>query len=248
MKPYIFLLCMALGFGLYAQEKQDSTFKLPSKRYLRHRITMVFDENMKVLDSTTKVDSVYMTEDGKIKVRLSGGQKFTVGPFEMEEHKPEFHSIYSGLYFGSGTWITPQRKFNLTGKEKPLTVDAARSFAFSFNVFEFGFLPKKSQVNLISGLGLNFERYQFNNPFVSLDLQNGQMQTVVDSAQSFRRNSMSNTCLEVPMLLRFSTHPVKDYKKAVHFAVGLTGQWRIATRQRLEYENKGIDFILLFLS
>lgn len=230
-----------IGMVAMAQELKDSS-QSPLKRYIRHRITMIYDENMMVMDSTCKVDSVYMTEDGKLMFKFSNGKKFSLGSFENGPKIPKHYpNIYSGLYFGVNSFMNPDMNFKLEGRAKEISVNTGRSFVFSMNPFEQALFAARRQVNMITGLGLMVEKYQFENTYIYLATSNGVMQVQYDSLRGQSRNYFTNTSLEIPLLLRVATRKVKNAREAFQVAIGVSGQWRFRTRQTLEYQRQGVE-------
>lgn len=82
-------------------------------------------------------------------------------------------------------------------------------------------------MGLVTGLGISFNRYHFNNRYAVLTPFTDSLQ-IDESGEFSRKHFLSATFLNVPLLLEFNTH--KSPHKSFQFAAGIIGGYRIGSR------------------
>jgi len=118
-----------------------------------------------------------------------------------------------------------------------------KSISFAINLFEHDFHLYQNYLNLVTGLGFEFDHYALQNK-VSLRYDSTYTTAKTDPSLSFKKNNLNESLLTVPLLLEFnsSTNPEKDF----HIAVGVIGAWKIGAKTRQEYtDSDGKDVKLV---
>ncbi|MBL7935230.1 MAG: outer membrane beta-barrel protein, partial [Bacteroidia bacterium] len=93
-------------------------------------------------------------------------------------------------------------------------------------------------VNLVVGLGFEWNQYEFSNK-TRLNPDSSYTHGVIDSTNTFsyQKNRLKSTFINVPVLLEFNTH--KNPKKAFHIAFGVIGGYKLGSRTRQIVEQNG---------
>lgn len=118
-----------------------------------------------------------------------------------------------------------------------MELDYAKSISWDLNLIEKDFMLVKQHVELVTGLGLHFASYAFDNKHATLLDTDPLLTTSLDSSISFTKNKLRATYLTAPLMLGFSTS--KDEDKAFRFAAGGQVSWRIASKLKQQYTLQG---------
>ena len=95
-------------------------------------------------------------------------------------------------------------------------------------------------MNLITGLGLEFDHYSFKNS-ITLDPHSDIINATFDSTISYHKNKLNVTYIDVPLLLMFNTnsdHPSKGF----HIGGGVIGGYKIHSVTKQEYNLDGYEY------
>jgi hypothetical protein len=113
-----------------------------------------------------------------------------------------------------------------------LQLDYSKSLSFSVNVIEHDFHLYQNYVNLVTGLGFEFNHYALQNN-VTLRYDTSYTAARTEPGTKFKKNNLNESLLTVPLMLDFntSTNPERNF----HIAVGVIGAWKIGSRTRQEY-------------
>jgi len=132
----------------------------------------------------------------------------------------DFH-YWEGLDVGVSGWLTPSRSTALPEAWNMLSIDYARSRHIAWNVFQHNFHLYKNHVNLVSGLGLEWNMYAFQNN-ITLNPEGSQLGYSIDSID-YRKNRLRTTWITAPLMLEFNTG--KDEEKSFHIGAGVKGAY-----------------------
>lgn len=117
-----------------------------------------------------------------------------------------------------------------------MELDYPKSYQFGLNLFEKDFHIYKNYVNIIMGLGFDFNHYALRNN-VTLNGSTDFLAVSIDSIE-YKKNTINVSYLKVPLLLEFNTSSNPD--KNFHIAVGGEFAYRIhsVAKQKWETDDK----------
>jgi hypothetical protein len=115
-------------------------------------------------------------------------------------------------YFNSKNAITTPEGYSF------LELDYARSHSFSWNMAQYNLHLYHNYINLVTGIGLEWNSYAFRQN-ISLST-NSNVVTGAEEPLEFSKNKLRTTFLNAPVMLEFNTN--KNPEKSVHIAVGAT--------------------------
>lgn len=154
----------------------------------------------------------------------------------------EFHN-WAGFGMGVNGWLS-NGSFTMPKNQDYMSLDYGKSLNFQLNPFEKDIHIYKNYVNLVIGLGFEWNQYEFSNK-TRLNADSNYTYGVIDStnAFSYKKNRFKTTFVNVPILLEFNTN--KNPKKAFHLAVGVIGGYKLGsrTRQVLEQNSNNIKIV-----
>lgn len=153
------------------------------------------------------------------------------------DNDDDFHH-WGGFGMGVNGWLSNGGPTMPKGQEY-MALNYGKSLNFQLNL-EKDIHLYKNYVNLVLGLGFEWNQYEFSNK-TRLNPDSGYTYGVIDSSNiyNYKKNRLKTTFVNVPVLLEFNTS--KDPKKAFHVAVGAIGGYKLGSRTRQILELKGND-------
>lgn len=197
-----------------------------------------------LLPDTTKAQS---TET--IVIPMSGGKmeiKFTSFPDtgktkedadDPKPHKPSPREFWSGFDFGFNGYMTPGHQTTMAAGFENYNVNQGKSLYMGFNFFEKSIPIYKTNVVLLTGLGLDYNNYKFSNnvsPFGDVDSSGQGIQ------RDYIQNRLKTFYATVPFMLGFDFS--KPDKNGLHLAMGVIGGVRVGSYTKEKY-SEGSDVI-----
>ena len=153
-------------------------------------------------------------------------------------HNYNFHH-WAGFGMGVNGWLS-NGSFALPKGQEYMRLNYGKSLNFQLNPFERDIHIYKNYINLVVGLGFEWNQYEFSNK-TKLNPDSSYTFGIVDSTNTFsyKKNRLKSTFINVPVLLEFNTN--KDPKKAFHIAFGVVGGYKLGSRTRQIIHKNGED-------
>lgn len=154
----------------------------------------------------------------------------------------EFHN-WAGFGMGVNGWLS-NGGFTMPKNQDYMSLNYGKSLNFQLNPFEKDIHIYKNYVNLVIGLGFEWNQYEFSNK-TRLNPDSNYTYGTIDStnAFSYKKNRFKTTFVNVPVLLEFNTN--KNPKKAFHIAVGVIGGYKLGSRTRQVLEQNANDIKII---
>lgn len=145
---------------------------------------------------------------------------------------------WNGFFMGVTGFTDLNQNFYIDKPYNYMELDYSRSFNWQINLFQHNIHLYKNYINLATGLGFDFNRYQFENK-VKLNADSSFTWGNVDSSGTFsyKKNRLTTYFVTVPVLLDFNTS--SNPKKAFHFCFGVVGKYLLGARTRQEIQKTG---------
>ena len=150
----------------------------------------------------------------------------------VQHHKPK---VWAGLDLGVNGYLNSNNKFDLPANYKYLDLDYGRSRTFSINFAEKDFTLYKEYIQLVTGLGIEWNNYRFSNNtriFNDSDKITGYIDTI-----RYSNSKLRVTYLNLPILLNFNSS--SESSNAFHFAAGIIFGYNIGSMTKVIFENNG---------
>jgi hypothetical protein len=146
--------------------------------------------------------------------------------------------FWEGLDIGVNGYMTPQNSLTVNSSYRFLELDYSRSRSIAWNMGQYNFHIVKNYVQVVTGIGLEWNSYAFRNNW-TLDTDSP-MVTATEDNVDYTKNKLKTTWVNVPLLLEFNTSKNED--KSFHIAVGVTGGYNIfRNRLKQEFSVDGTD-------
>ncbi len=140
--------------------------------------------------------------------------------------------FWEGLDIGVNGYLNVKNSIATPETFPFLELDYARSRSFSWNVSQYNFHIVKNYVNLVTGIGFEWNSYALKQN-VSL-VPNSSSITGVNETIDFTKNKLKSTWIKAPLMIEFNTS--KDEDKSFHVGVGAEFAYNIfQNRLKQEY-------------
>lgn len=193
------------------------------------------------------VDTARINIFGKKKLIIIGDDKEydTDSDTTNREHKEKIknkHEIYwAGFGLGVNGYMNKDYTTNMTSANKYLELNYAKSMSVSLNFLEKNFSLVQNHINLVTGLGLEYNNYRFDNDY-TLWSDSSKIGATLDPAKSFSKNKLVVMYLQAPLLLQFDTRPLnKKGNKTLHMSLGAVGSWRVGSHLKQTLDSRKLD-------
>lgn len=159
---------------------------------------------------------------------------------QARERNQQFRH-WNGLFFGVAGYTGPSQNFSINKPYNYMELDYSRSFNWQLNLWQQNIHLYKNYVNLVTGLGFDFNLYQFENK-VKLNADSSFTWGNVDSTNTFsyKKNRLNTHYIQTPLLLDFNTS--SNPKKSFHICVGVVGKYLLGARTKQIVVRNGDNF------
>lgn len=172
-----------------------------------------------------KKDVTVIDHDGGTDVHWGKGK-------HRKDNPDKFNGHWEGIEFGFNGFDKPDYSM-YPGNEDFMSLNQGKSMEFDLNFYELNISLAKSYVGLVSGMGLSFNNYRFENPYT---IEKGQNMTlpVQLNPDNLSKTKLALTYLNVPLLLEFQI-PVNQNEGRLFINAGLVGGVKIGSHTKVKY-------------
>lgn len=149
---------------------------------------------------------------------------------KVRERNEQFRH-WNGFFMGVTGFTDNKQSFYINKPYNYMELDYTRSFNWQINLWQQNIHLVKNYLNLCTGLGFDFNRYQFANK-VKLNSDSSFTWGNVDSTGTFsyKKNRLTTYYVTVPLLLDINTS--SNPKKAFHLSLGVVGKYLLGARTK----------------
>ena len=145
---------------------------------------------------------------------------------------------WSGFDIGVNGYLNSSNGLDMPIGFNYLELNYHKSISFSWNFLERDIHLYKNYINLVTGLGIEFNGYDFkNNITLKRNINVTAFSPSYDSLINYDKNQLNTTYINLPLILEFNTN--KDPKKTAHIAVGIILGYNITTNITQVYKQNG---------
>jgi len=125
--------------------------------------------------------------------------------FSKNKRSNSFHSHWSGFYIGVSGYLTPSGRIDPPVHDNFMSLDLIKSTNTQLNMFEEN-LKFSKYAGLVSGLGIDWRNYRFENANVVLQNNNNYFDGTLMNDANYKKSKLLVTYLTVPLLLELQTN------------------------------------------
>jgi hypothetical protein len=149
------------------------------------------------------------------------------------------YHYWAGLDIGVNGYMNKTYAIETPSGYDFLELDYARSRSFAWNIAQFNVPLYKNHIQLVTGIGLEWNSYSLRRN-VTLDANSNTVSATAENFD-FSKNKLKSTWLNAPLLIEFNTNN-KDDARSFHFAGGVTLGYNVfRNRLKQEYNLDGQD-------
>ena len=143
---------------------------------------------------------------------------------------------WAGYEYAVNGYLDFNNSLNTAPGAKFLELNYSKSYKFGLNLFEKDVHIYKNYVNLVMGIGFDFNHYAFKNNY-TMKYDSSNYIVGVKDTMNFKKNNLNLSYLKVPLMLEFNTS--KKAKNNFHVAVGVEMEYLIhsVTKQKFDADD-----------
>lgn len=218
-----------IGDGSLTFEESQDTTKI---RLGKKGVTIIEDE------SGTRIEWSDLQDEEEMKD--TADSEDTEGEMDDDERSKtgKFKPHWSGLEVGINNYVNSDFKMELTPENSFMDLNTGRSWNFNLNFLEYGLGLGTDKVGIVTGLGLEWNNYHFEDGNVIYENEDGIIERydVPDLNSSIQRAKLQTTYLTAPLLMEFQ---IPAGKKRVHISGGVIGGVKIGSKTKVVYTVSG---------
>jgi hypothetical protein len=173
-----------------------------------------------------KKDVKVIDHDGGTEIIWGNGRS------KFRKDKPNrFNGHWEGIDLGFNSFA----KTDYSGYDNVefMSLNQGKSLEFDLNFYELNIGLSKTYVGLVSGMGLSFNDYRFDNPFT---LEKGTTSVIARPVdyENLSKTKLSVSYLKVPLLLEFQI-PVNNNEGRLYINGGIIGGVKIGSHTKVKH-------------
>jgi len=162
------------------------------------------------------------------------GMKIICGKNKNKKDKSgKFNGHFEGIEFGFNAFDKPDYSmYNAVDKDF-MSLNQGKSMEIDLNFYELNIGLIKNYVGLVSGMGLSFNNYRFENPY-TLKKAGDMTEPVFLTYDNLSKTKLAVTYLNVPLLLEFQI-PVNQNEGRLYINAGIVGGVKIGSHTKVKH-------------
>lgn len=157
--------------------------------------------------------------------------------FKKGEKKAKFNGHWAGFDIGINGYLTSGGKLSVPNEYSFLDLRYEKAINVQVNVFEQNFALAGNKFGLVTGLGLEWNNYRFDND-VKLDISKDKIAHIPLDGIKSTKSKLTVLHLNVPLFFEYQTNS-KNNINSFHISAGVVGGVKIGSHSKNVYENGG---------
>ncbi len=239
------IILLFLTMGLFSLTNgQDST----QVRVMKKNVVTVLEDSTGTKVKVGENNGVFITTDDRgdtTRIRI-GRRVFDVieadhGTEINVSRKPKErncdHNRLNGQWAGIGLGFNMFREtdFSDYNGNEFFDLNYGKSLTVDLNFAEMTFRNDRNTFGLVTGMGLSFMDFRFDQPVtIEKDLVSGRIMPVYLNSDGLKKSKLSVSYLTVPLMLEVAT-PLKFNAKRLTISAGVIGGLNIGSHTKIKY-------------
>jgi hypothetical protein len=223
--PFIFLV---VSFCAYAQNdtlnnKKDTTRIVLGKK------------EIKIVDTDQGTDIKVREKEHKNDEDTNQCQHNYNWPHH-HHHGNGFSGHWSGIDVGLNNYLNKNNSMSVSGDDEFMSLNTDRSFNFDLNFFQHSIGLIGKNFGLVTGLGLEFNNYFFdNNNSIMKDAQ-GVIESKPYDSVHLEKSKLAVTYLAVPLIFEWQFPDNVNRSDRLRIAIGIIGGLKLESHTKIVYK------------
>ena len=193
----------------------------PAREVVKSKIKIVDGDTTRIKFFGSEIEVI--EEDGSREFTFDGRSDRERDDRRRDRRRRRFKGHYWGVDLGLNNYVSPDGELSLPDEYDYLSLNTGKSFEASVNVLQQN-IGLGSNVGFLTGLGLTYNNYRFDNPNIPVLDDNGNLSSVAIT-DPLEKNKLTTLYLTAPVLfeLQFS----RRRKEAFYISAGAIGGYRL---------------------
>ncbi len=179
----------------------------------------------------------------RVRVGGSGIQVDEKGNVNVKrEKKHRFDGHWAGFDLGVNGYLNPDFEMELPKDFAYLDLVMQKSINVHLNFFEQNFNLIRNKFGLVTGLGLEYTNYRFNDDVLLTRGEDGiarlEVNEELNDRRDYQKSKLVVNYLNLPLLLEYQTNRFSK-SNSFHLAAGVVGSLRIGTHTKTVWNDGG---------
>jgi hypothetical protein len=183
---------------------------------------------------------VEVTDSDSTKITI-GGHNLIVdddGNVKWERNRiHKFNGHWAGFELGVNGYVTDDFNTDIKGEYDFLNLKYEKSIEVNLNFFEQNFNLIDNKFGVLTGLGLRWNNYRFEDNIV-LESDADVIDGYADNSHDWRKSKLVVNYLTLPVLFEYQSNRFSR-RNSFHVAAGMVMGWRYATHTKMLYFDNG---------
>ena len=151
-----------------------------------------------------------------------------------------WQNTWTGFYLGINGYVSPSGSFSLDDEASFMDLEYNNSVSVNLNLWQQNLAiirGKNSNFGMFTGLGIGWNNYRFEQN-IRLVHDDDQITHYTDTLHNFRKNKLTISHLNAPLMFEFQTHQNSRYSQ-FHMAAGVNAGLRLRSHTKYVYREDG---------
>ncbi len=146
----------------------------------------------------------------------------------------KFRGHWAGIEWGVNNFMDNSNSLSREGENWFMDLNTGRSWALNLNFFQYSLGFGTSHIGLLTGLGLEYNNYFFDNDVTIIEMND---MVVVDSLDgNIAKTKLTTTFLRIPLILEFQ-FPNTIRSKRVFVSAGIVAGLKLGSHTKVVYKD-----------
>nr|NQU90627.1 DUF2807 domain-containing protein [Bacteroidota bacterium] len=149
----------------------------------------------------------------------------------------KFNGHWAGFDMGINGFVTKDNNIDIPNEYDFMTLKYEKSVDVNINFYEQNINLINNKFGLITGMGLRWNNYRFENNIVLVP-DSSQIYGYSDLSRSYTKSKLVVNTLNIPILFEYQTNRFSR-RNSFHITAGVIFGWRYATHTKVMYKDNG---------
>jgi hypothetical protein len=195
------------------------------------------DIKVKDRDENNREDEEFSQEDRYSENENDESDDFNTRHWSHQEKSNQFKGHWNGFQIGINSYLSPDNSTSLPEEMDYMSLNTNKSININLDLFQqsFGIIGKSFGV--LSGIGLEFSNYVFDN---DNSIEKDETGRIVPLYPGYKvdKSKLVTTYLTVPLLLEFQV-PASKRKNRLYINGGIVGGVKLGSHTKIKYKEDG---------
>lgn len=154
---------------------------------------------------------------------------------EDEDGDSKFKPHWAGFEVGLNNYVNSSMSMSLDNSMSFMDLNTGRSWNFNINFMDYGFGLGTDKIGLVTGLGLEWNNYHFDNSN-NIQKNAGVIEGLPLAYTDIKKNKLQTTYLRAPLLLEFQ---IPAGEKRIYLSAGPIVGVKLGSNTKIVYKENG---------